>query len=655
MIARKNSQLGCLIGAMSLALGLVAFAPQANANVYATNLRINDGPNKGVIAYGTSAGISYLLNEPASLGVTLTIKAGTNLVRSLLIASGPGTLAGTNAIIWDGRDNNGNYAPGGTYSVRLTAASLGYTNWTQISDDNNELNSVAAARGIAVDQNVSSPFYGRIFVANSASGTGAKPGDLTGLLKLNADGSAAEEGATATGGYPWAADGYSPWRVKVSADDNVYVSDFSSRGEVLRWDAKLTTTSLLPVLMNTNGNWAATVNLNGPFVTGSGTNIQLWMADNVPSGLGILRWQLASNGACVPNDKGTTIVGTGPNTNNLSDSPVDVALDPAGNIYTIQYIFPGDPTPRVFRFPAPNGAQTVPVTNAVWAVGGGDDSYAEASGIAVDPTGTYVAVAFEGLFSGQGNTKILYATNGALAANLDLGAVINGGSANHDDTACAWDAAGNVYYTEGSAGAKVWRAFSPPGTNQATTAAAVSILVVPAPNLPPTFVAPPANTNFTINVGSVLTVTNVATDPDVPPQTLTYILVSGPTNATLNANTGVFTWQPLPVQADATNSVIIAVTDNGIPSLSATNTFSVIVSPSAPPTISAPAWAGGLFGFLIDGRAGLNYAVLASTNLVDWQTVFSTNSPALPFQWLDPNTASYPRRFYRVAVSSPAP
>jgi hypothetical protein len=58
---------------------------------------------------------------------------------------------------------------------------------------------------------------------------------------------------------------------------------------------------------------------------------------------------------------------------------------------------------------------------------------------------------------------------------------------------------------------------------------------------------------------------------------------------------------------------------------------------------------------LINGRTGLNYAVLASTNLVDWQTVFSTNSPALPFQWIDPNTASYPRRFYRVAASSPAP
>ena len=39
----------------------------------------------------------------------------------------------------------------------------------------------------------------------------------------------------------------------------------------------------------------------------------------------------------------------------------------------------------------------------------------------------------------------------------------------------------------------------------------------------------------------------------------------------------------------------------------------------------------------------------------DWQTVFSTNSPALPFNWTDPDTGSFAARFYRIVVGPPLP
>jgi hypothetical protein len=114
-------------------------------------------------------------------------------------------------------------------------------------------------------------------------------------------------------------------------------------------------------------------------------------------------------------------------------------------------------------------------------VGGGNDSFAGASSVAVDPTGTYLAATFEGPaggFSTNGNAKILWATNGTLVANLDLGVAFQG-DPNHDDTACAWDAVGNVYYTDVYFGR--WRAFSPPGTNQATTVALATIQLVGVP------------------------------------------------------------------------------------------------------------------------------------------------------------------------------
>jgi hypothetical protein len=53
--------------------------------------------------------------------------------------------------------------------------------------------------------------------------------------------------------------------------------------------------------------------------------------------------------------------------------------------------------------------------------------------------------------------------------------------------------------------------------------------------------------------------------------------------------------------------------------------------------------------------AGPDYAVQASSNLMQWDTVFVTNSPSLPFTWMDPETTTFPMRFYRVAIGPPLP
>lgn len=75
----------------------------------------------------------------------------------------------------------------------------------------------------------------------------------------------------------------------------------------------------------------------------------------------------------------------------------------------------------------------------------------------------------------------------------------------------------------------------------------------------------------------------VATDADVPANTLTYSLVSGPEGLTV-APTGVVSWSPTEAQGPSTNLVTVKVTDNGTPPLSATQQFTVIVLevPDAP-------------------------------------------------------------------------
>ena len=75
----------------------------------------------------------------------------------------------------------------------------------------------------------------------------------------------------------------------------------------------------------------------------------------------------------------------------------------------------------------------------------------------------------------------------------------------------------------------------------------------------------------------------VATDPDAPPQLLTYVLENGtPTNAMLNAVSGAFSWTPATAQAGTnaagvTNLITISVADNGAPVLRAARSFRVVV------------------------------------------------------------------------------
>jgi hypothetical protein len=161
-----------------------------------------------------------------------------------------------------------------------------------------------------------------------------------------------------------------------------------------------------------------------------------------------------------------------------------------------------------------------------------------------------------------------------------------------------------------------------------------------------------AISNRTILAGRTLTITNSATDAESPPQTLIYSLTGpppSPSGASINPGSGILTWRPAIAQA-GTNLLSVQVSDNGTPSLSATQSFSVIVNRPSQPGLTSPALSNGQFTLLISGDTGPDYTVQSSTNLVDWLPIFSTNSPALPFQFLDSNASNYRQRFYRVLL-----
>ncbi|MEY4385359.1 MAG: hypothetical protein RLY20_642 [Verrucomicrobiota bacterium] len=95
----------------------------------------------------------------------------------------------------------------------------------------------------------------------------------------------------------------------------------------------------------------------------------------------------------------------------------------------------------------------------------------------------------------------------------------------------------------------------------------------------------PAIASFVIIEGNTLVFTNAASDADLPANTLTYSLSGAPSGASVT-NGGVFTWTPTEAQGPSTNSLAMIVTDNGSPSLSATQNFTVIVlETNAAPTL----------------------------------------------------------------------
>ncbi len=169
-----------------------------------------------------------------------------------------------------------------------------------------------------------------------------------------------------------------------------------------------------------------------------------------------------------------------------------------------------------------------------------------------------------------------------------------------------------------------------------------------SPNTPPT-VAPIADQ--IINAGVTLVVTNVAADTDLPPQTLTFSLLTAPTNATLimtDGTNGIFTWRPPVSRADTTNLVSVQVSDNGTPNLTATNNFTVTVNPLIRPVLDSTV-SSGQVSLVINGTQGPDYTLLTSIDLINWQTLFTTNSPLMPLMLTD-TSATNTIRFYRVQL-----
>ncbi len=127
------------------------------------------------------------------------------------------------------------------------------------------------------------------------------------------------------------------------------------------------------------------------------------------------------------------------------------------------------------------------------------------------------------------------------------------------------------------------------GSPALTGTASITITVTEvnlAPSLTP--IAPQSGAELT-----TITFDALAGDPDLPSNTLAFILSGAPAGASIDPATGAFTWTPTEAQGPGVYTFDITVTDDGSPSFGDTITVSVTVTEvNAAPTVTNP---GGQF------------------------------------------------------------
>ncbi len=185
--------------------------PAAKANIYASELKAEstvDGYN-----------LKFTLNE-ASTSTTITVYNGTDVVKTIDAGSfskGQHTIAILSADLPEG-----NF----TWTVKAVAESVDRP--LKFSDNNQIQMQFYSPRGVAVDNIVESPYFGRVYASETLPRTTTGRMTTDGVYILNAalEDVTNQGAASYTGQITWDA-ASSPMRVSVAPDGKVYICDQS--------------------------------------------------------------------------------------------------------------------------------------------------------------------------------------------------------------------------------------------------------------------------------------------------------------------------------------------------------------------------------------------------------------------------------------------
>lgn len=176
------------------------------------------------------------------------------------------------------------------YSIEVSKSST--PGWTKISDDTSPQNQFFIPRGVAVNRNPASPYFGTVYVSEGTGGaTADRPlGTLEGIYALGADGSDifGMGDDSAFGNVAWdSSSENSPFRIHVAPDDSIYISDWSdSHSGVWRAPADLADSPAWPRVLgsdsdtrNGSGLTSNHGSISSVWVEGTGANTVLYTLD----------------------------------------------------------------------------------------------------------------------------------------------------------------------------------------------------------------------------------------------------------------------------------------------------------------------------------------------------------------------------------------
>jgi sugar lactone lactonase YvrE len=245
-------------------------------NIYASGLKAEH-------VSGTNYTLSYTLNTDAVSGGINFISGGTTIS---VPAPDPALLTkGAHSVTLDLGDlADGEYS----WSITATAAANEGTEPVQFTGDQATL-SFIYPRGLAIDNNTESPYFGRIYVADSDTTKKPNP-EQKGLYLFNSDLSdAIGQGSVPLHKDVWTMSPASPMRITVAPDSKVYISDWSdnSSSGVYIMDPANPSADLIPVFggsVDANGiatHEGATIHgsISHCWVEGTGAETKLYTFD----------------------------------------------------------------------------------------------------------------------------------------------------------------------------------------------------------------------------------------------------------------------------------------------------------------------------------------------------------------------------------------